>query len=95
MNIKEFKSELRLMDLKYDPWGTSMDAFFQVADQLHQRYGSTPDVWQYRPSPIVTELDQESYWYELLIRCNMHQLVAIGNFLHRYTDLLKYNNQDY
>lgn len=97
IDLSEFKHELRMHDIKYDPWGTAMSFWFQLCDYLHfLRRTDVPDEWQYRPSPLgcdIDENDMEQYlnWEEYTTA----QLIDMGNFLCRYTNFLKRAGKDY
>lgn len=97
MTIKEFKNEFRLeSDYKYDPWGSSMNVHFQVADHITDKNSDTPIEWQYRPGLTHDiQADIEDYYYDLFKACTVEQLTAIGNLLNRYEDYLRFKGKDY
>lgn len=96
MTIIQFKKEIRLLDFKYDPWGEAMSAFFELCARMYKRGLTIPAEWQYRPSPLTSDpTEKDNYWYSLFARCGRHQLLAIGNLLHRYTEYLRRKGKDY
>jgi hypothetical protein len=95
MNIKQFKHELRLNDIKGDPWGASMEAFFECAGRMNKRGVQIPVSWQYKPGLGGDGTDKDSYYYSLFAHCGNSQLLAIGLFLERYTNYLRKKGRDY
>lgn len=95
MTVIEFKTEMRRLDFKYDPWGEAMNAFFECAARLHKRNAVIPVEWQYRPAPCPDNTDKENYWYALFGRSGNNQLLQIGALLHRYTMYLRKKGKDY
>lgn len=95
MTLKQFKAELRLLDIKYDPWGTSMEAFFECAGRMNRRKLPIPAEWQYKPGLGTDGTDKESYWHSLFGRCGNKQLATIGNYLHRLTSALQKAGRSY
>lgn len=95
MNLTQFKNELRLMGVKHDPWGVTMEAFFECAGRMNRRNLDIPPEWEYRPAIGTDGTDKESYWYSLFARCGNKQLPTIGNYLYRLTKTLEKAGKSY
>jgi hypothetical protein len=95
MTIKQFKAEMRLDDIKHDPWGTCMQAWFECAGRMNKRGLDIPYEWQYRPGLGGDGTDPDSYWYSLFARCGNKQLATIGAFLYRYDRYLRFKGKNY
>jgi hypothetical protein len=95
MTTKQFKSEFKITDYKYDPWGCAMEAFFECAGRMNKRGMDIPYEWHYRPGMGSDGTDKDNYWYSLFARCSNKQLAAIGNLLHRYTSLIALAGKSY
>jgi len=95
MTLKQFKQDLRLLDIKHDPWGTCMEAFFECAARLYERSALIPAEWNYKPGATNTPTDPECYWHDLFIKCSNSQLLTIGNYLHRLTSILDKAGKSY
>jgi hypothetical protein len=91
--LKEFKKEFKLVCS--DKWGEAMGTWFDVANVLLSRGIQAPKHWQFKPSPLGADLDQDSYWIPVLESYTSQDLTTIGNFLERYTRLLRHNGLDY
>jgi len=87
MKLKQFKHELR-GDYSCDKWGHVMSVWFEVCDHLTVRGEYCPTHWEYRPGAFGAHLDKESYWYSMLKKCSVRQLLIIGNFLERLSRFL-------
>lgn len=95
MNLTQFKNELRLTDVKYDPWGVVMGAWFECAGRMNRRGINIPPEWNYRPGAGGDGTDKDSYWYSLFARCGNKQLLAIGTYLHRLSNILEKAGKSY
>jgi len=95
MNLQQFKNELRLTDIKYDPWGCSMEAFFECAGRMNKRGLHIPPEWNYKPGIGQDGTDKDSYWYSMFARCGNKQLLAIGNYLYHLTSILEKAGKSY
>ncbi len=92
--MQEFKSLLRMNDLKYDPWGTAVSAWFDCAAHLYEK-GDCPKEWQYRPGAMGNRVEPDSSFFEMFTEMEAEQLEEIGQLLCRYTKLLKRHGHDY
>lgn len=92
--VTQFKQLLRENDLKWDPWGTAMSAWFDVASHLFEK-GNCPREWQYKPGMGGNHIEEDSYYYEFLQVLDAEQLESIGKLLYRYCEILKLNGKDY
>lgn len=95
MTITELKHELRLNDYTYDKWSASMNCFFELCDHLNERPEDVPNEWEFKPSILGSELDNESYYFELFNNCTDAQLINLGNFLYRLTTILRDKGHSY
>jgi hypothetical protein len=95
MNLQQFKSELRLAGIKFDPWGEAMGAFFECAGRMNRRGLDIPGEWNYRPGAGSDGTDKDSYWYSLFARCGNKQLAEIGAYLFRLTNALERAGKSY
>ena len=95
MNIKEFKDEFR--QISCDTWGDAMEAWFEAAAQLYYRNIDIPATWEYKPSPVGGNdvREEDSYWYDMFNNCNDQSIIAIGNFLFRYCEYLRFKGINY
>jgi hypothetical protein len=91
--LKEFKKDFKLVCT--DKWGESMGSWFDVANVLLSRGIKAPGHWQFKPSPLGFDLDDDSYWVPIFKEYSDDDLITIGNFLERYTKMLRYNGLDY
>jgi len=79
-----------------DPWGSAMSALFGIAAELWMRDdGSLPASWLYRPGAAADPRDPEDYLYETFKEADTEDLLALGELLNRYCDLLKRAECDY
>lgn len=92
--VKEFKDHLRMSDLAYDPWGTSIAAFFDVAAEMYNRDMDIPVDWHYCPSQLGVNVEDDIL-ADLFSRCETEDIRYIGDLLHRYTNMLKIAGKDY
>lgn len=95
MTLNQFKAELKQTDIKYDPWGCSMEAFFECAGRMNKRGLDIPAEWNYRPGAGTDGTDKNSYWHSLFARCGNKQLTAIGAYLYRLTNILDRAGKSY
>lgn len=92
MTLKEFKTEFRLICT--DTWGTAMDAWFECAGHMLNRGLDIPYEWEYSAG-MGDGREEDSYFYTLFLECTNEQLHAIGNFLFRYCEMLRYAGVNY
>ena len=92
--IKEFKETLIQLDLYGDPWGTTMSAWFDIAEILYCRGDNIPPEWEFRPSPLIYDLSG-GYLVEELSELSSDTLRKLGNLLSRYTRILKFYGRNY
>jgi hypothetical protein len=79
-----------------DAWGSVMEWWFAIADYLTDLDpDSVPQDWQFRQSPIGSDVD--SYAYQMLAneQPTAEQLIHAGNVLSRYAAQLKLAGMDY
>lgn len=100
MKLKKFKEEFRMMST--DTWADALDAWFEIAGQLHLRGAFLPNEWDYKPASKVggrdyksTILNEDSYFHEIFDNAETNDLIDIGKFLFRYSQYLRYNGIDY
>jgi len=88
MKLKQFKHELR-GNYSSDKWGEVMSAFFQIASHLWSRDIDAPREWQYRPGILGDAPDKEESYYYIFKKCSDRQLLIIGSFLYRLSNILE------
>ena len=94
MNLKAFLKEFRIAsDWKYDPWGSVMNVFFDLAFIALERDLDIPSEWGFNPG--MDCVDEESYWVPMLRECSDEDLITIGRFLNKYNDLLHLTGKSY
>ena len=94
MNLQQFKQEFRIAsDWKYDPWGSIMEVFFQVAFHALERGLNIPSEWGFNPG--MDSVDEDSYWFSMLSECSDSDLLHIGQFCNKYNDLLHLTGKSY
>lgn len=78
-----------------DIWGSSLVWHFAICDTLYTHGGEIPKIWQYKPSPFLTDhVDEDDYnrrVIEQLLQDNyitLDELTYIGNILNRYENIL-------
>ena len=94
-NVQSIKSDMRMDDIKYDPWGVAMSVFFDVAGELYDRMGRCPHEWEYRPGAMGPYVEEDSIYFDSIRAASDDELEYLGNLLHRYTQMLKYFGKDY
>lgn len=92
--LSEFKSILRMNDVSGDPWGVCMGAFFDCAAHLYEK-GDCPSEWGYNVGWGGNHVDQDSPFFELFYSCSDIELIEIGNYLLRITDILRFKGRNY
>ena len=96
MNLQQFKAELKTTLDSYDKWGSAMIPYFECANHLYYKDSSKiPEHWQYSPGISDDPREEDDYFFELFDGCSIGELITIGNFLSRYTDLLDKNGHSY
>ena len=93
MNLKSFKNEFRLICT--DTWGDAMNTWFECAGWINWRGIPTPKEWEYSPGLGGDGREEDNYFYELFESSSDEELIAIGNFLFRYCQYLKFKEIDY
>lgn len=78
-----------------DPWGSTMEWWFAIADYTTDTYGDTPAEWEFRQSPCGS--NEDAYAFQQLddLRPSEAQLLHAGNVLSRYAAQLKLAEMDY
>lgn len=92
----------------YDPWGSTIEAHFQIAYTLVRHGAEVPAAWDFHPGCFVPTADDNnpenedgdgSYigWeFDLMMReGQVRNLIAAGNVLARYAAQLKLAGMDY
>ena len=95
MTAEQMKSALRMDDLRGDPWGTAMGAFFDVAEELDRQGEAVPDGWRYRPGVCGPPDYPESYFGQEISGSHPGELTKFGNLLYRYTAMLDHAGRSY
>lgn len=86
--------EMRFMG-NYDMWGTSMQAWFDVASELWWRGEAVPDHWEYSPGCADDPREPDSYLSEYCGELDTETLIKAGNILCRYTAVLEKHGEGY
>lgn len=94
LTLSEFKHELRMEDVKGDPWGVSLCAFFDLCAVAYERM-DVPEEWGYSVGWGGNNLDDESWFQKLFSECTDEQLLTIGNYLFRLTSFLETAGKSY
>lgn len=91
----EILTEYRLQADNYDPWGSAMGAWFDVAAELYRRDPDlVPLAWEYRPGAYGIS-EPETYFGEICAETETDALVRLGRVLDRYCDKLRVSGRDY
>jgi len=77
-----------------DTWGDALDAWFECAAHMYSRNLCIPNEWEYRIGAGDGK-EPDNYFYELFRNASDSQLQAIGNFLFRYCEFLRYKGINY
>lgn len=92
--MHELKNEIRLGDLKGDPWGTSMTWWFAIADELHfNRFEPIPEHWHHKPG--IGPDDDNDYYASVFENHTVEDLTKFGNLLCHYTAALDRAGKSY
>jgi hypothetical protein len=98
---KELRWEFNLTFDGGDSWGSTLDWWFAVAENLYHAGGDVPAEWQFRAAPGNDGVDLGNYsdatikGYLDLGTVTTDDLVAFGTVLTRYANLLKMAGKDY
>lgn len=84
LTLDQLKYELRLNDVKGDPWGVSVSCFFELCTVLYEK-GDVPSEWEYRPGAGGNYIDNDGYFAPLFMECTVECLLELGNYLFRLT----------
>lgn len=81
-----------------DPWGYSTGLLFDLCEYLgaETNIDPTSEDWGFSPSPLgynVVVVDE--YRLEIFREQDAETLVALGDFLHRYTNMLEHTGNGY
>lgn len=93
--------EVRLDDIEYDPFGTSMLWLGAIADESWWEGEPVPSEWGYRPAMGQGAPDPDDYRasrvHSMLLdgEVSMADLLAAGRVLDRYIDVLKADGRSY
>ena len=101
LNLADLKRQYKLESDSYDPWGSCMGAFFQLADEMERRGIDHPAEWKYRPGAMGpgdpaewTEDDEPAFGWEC-VHATDEALKSFGALLHRYCGLLEGSGRSY
>ena len=86
--------EYRLLGDSGDPWGTMMQWWFTVAEEMHSRGLPIPASWQYRQG-LSPQNDPTDPVTEVVVALSDADLAKLGNVLDRYASILKKAGKDY
>ena len=90
---EEFKIDF---SMKYDSWGHTMGAFFDLAGEMYHRGLDIPEDWQYRPSPMSGDIrEHDSGFFEPCAMATDSALLELGILLHRLCDYLRREGHSY
>jgi len=92
MTLKDFKSDFR--QFCTDTWGDALECWFECAGQMHSRNLEIPVEWEYQVG-AGDGMEPDSYFHEIFLNASDSELQAIGNFLFRYCEYLKYKKVNY
>lgn len=85
--INALKNELRMQDIKSDPWAIAMGAFFQVAAHTYE-LGDCPAEWGFKVGIAGNHIDPEDSMTDFLAPRDYDTLIEYGDYLHRLTRVL-------
>jgi hypothetical protein len=95
MTYLELKYDLMVGWDSYDPWGSAMSLFFDVAGEMYRRDMEIPDAWRYRPGLDADHADN-TYQAAILAECAEDEsLDRLGRVLHRLTESLDRQGRSY
>ncbi len=78
-----------------DKWGSSLTAWFTVANEISYRDECTPNAWQYSPAMADDPRESDDYLYEECTQADLADLIQFGDVLERYTRNLERNGYSY
>ena len=93
--MKNLLKEFRLCN-DGNPWGTTMHWWFAIAEELHfSRGGHVPEHWRFKPSILGPANEHYDYAADTARDTKTDALIAAGNLLERYAQLLTHYEKDY
>lgn len=93
---KDAMGEFRLMFDSGDAWGSAMNMWFAIADEVYfNRDMEVPTEWNFKPSPIGPANDPDDYATEIVTNMSDDALSRFGAVMHRYVGVLKHAGVDY
>ena len=98
VTYEELCQELRIDDVKHDPWGTAWAWQFTVASVLHfKRETPCPTHWEYKPSPMGFDIDplDNLTGYYAIGHATTDALLAFGELLHRFVRACEHAGKSY
>ena len=97
ITLNDLKNEIRIDDLRGDPWGTGMNWFFTVAEILYWDRDNVdiPDHWGFSPGCGRGCDPAEDYNAGVLWNVPSDVLVKLGNLLERFTRAHKHAGNSY
>lgn len=93
-SLRDFIQELKMNDVKGDAWAVAMGAFFDCAAHLYEK-GDCPRQWGFKLGWAGNHLEEDAGFYESFLNADAELLLEVGNFLNRYTALLKRHGKSY
>jgi len=90
----KMKIILKQDDIRYDPWGTAMSAFFDVCEELYRQGEYIPFEWQFSAGAAGVG-DPDTYFAKEIEGSNPDELIKFGNLMHRYTEMLRRAGRSY
>jgi len=90
---KQLAQEMALYADPADPWGSAVNALFDIAESLHWHHGEdVPAHWEF--SPGMSRPDPEGF-AEVCDEASPSDLIAYGNTLIRIRDVLEAKGYSY
>lgn len=93
MNLREFKSEFKLMC--GESWGDILEAWFEACGVLYDRGVALPAKYKYRPGASPKQTNEDNYFFDMFQNSSDDELLTIAEFCFKYAMLLKKYNKDY
>jgi len=99
-NANPILAEMRMDDVKGDPWGTAMAWAFACAEYLHHvALTEVPASLEYRPARVARGegYDEESYPEQAIVEMALdtYTVTTAARVLSRYLDWCKAAGRDY
>lgn len=95
LTFSELKNEFNILRDSGDPWGSCMSMFFSVASEMWWRGLDIPAAWGYSPGMTSDPRQLDDLEAQVCLEATDEALEAMGDFLHRYAELIKKAGRDY